>query len=171
MLHLRARIGGAPETQRSHHLAALGLIEQVERDHTRGYGSGYADEFTEAEVKKVHETRFLFDCAAADHRSKQRVIYWDVCRYPYVTSLISQRDMAQVLSILIKCSGVLFAGAGIERQFQMEPCFGIFQIQFPIPRRFAIFVRPNLRQDEFMAEIANILQRFFRNRRRLKSPR
>ena len=59
----------------------------------------------------------------------------------------------------------------VERQFHVLPGFGVFQIQFAVPRRLAIFVRPDLDQDQLVAEVGQILQRLLAIARRPENRR
>ena len=65
------------------------------------------------------------------------------------------------VGVLRRIGGIARAGVGVEGQFHVLAGFGVFQFEFAFPGRLAIFVRPDVQQDQLMAEVGQILERLF----------
>jgi len=62
--------------------------------------------------------------------------------------------------------GIVEARRVVETDFKRLAGFGVGQIEQAIPAGFTIFVGPDLNQNQFVAEVGQVLQGALRNRRR-----
>src|SRR5215831_4419209 len=66
-----------------------------------------------------------------------------------------------MIAEFIEARRVALASVGIESEFNALSGFGILELQFALPRRLTVFVRPNLHQHQLVTEIGKILERPF----------
>ena len=66
-----------------------------------------------------------------------------------------------MIGISVELGGVAGAAVGVEGEFQALAGLGVFDFQFAIPGRLAIFVGLDLHQNQFVAEVGEILQGLF----------
>jgi len=148
---------GAPKAHGGDFDFAAGAIKEIERQHGAADCSEESRELAETEVKKEH----LLEAFGVQERAEDGLFDGHTGGKADVTTALAHGQFPDGAGVVVERFDVGGAGFVVKIQFYRFAGLGVFEFEFSVVGGLAILVAPEVDDEEFVAEVGEVLDGFF----------